>query len=72
MSVFAKTALGTEVEVAIMTDCGSNKGGYYCEIYLNGIDDDPYDYFVIHKEDLTKGESEEKLAKKYVSSITEY
>lgn len=72
MSVFAKTALGTEVEVAIMTDCGSNKGGFYCEIYLNGIDDDPYDYFVIHKEDLRKGKSEEELAKKYVSSITDY
>ena len=72
MSVKCKTAKGTKVEVAIMDDCGENKGGYYCEIYLNGIDDDAYDYFVIHKEDLTNGVSEEELAKKYVSSITDY
>ena len=72
MSVFTKTALGTKVEVTFCDDCGDNEGGYYCEIYINGIDDDPYDYFVIHKEDLEGGKSKCDLAKKYVSSITDY
>ena len=72
MSVICKTAKGTKVEVTFCDDINENKGGYYCEIYLNGIDDDPFDNFVIHKEDLTNGVSKKELAKKYVSSITEY
>jgi hypothetical protein len=71
MSVFAKTALGTKVEVTFCDDCGDNKGGYYCQVYLANCDDDEIDNFVIDAEDL-KDATEEELAIKYIKSVKVY
>ena len=71
MSVKCKTALGTKVEVTFCDDVGENKGGFYFQIHLL-YEDDPIDYFVIHKDDLEGGGTKENFAKYYVKSITDY
>mgnify|MGYP006874802674 CR=1 FL=1 len=47
--ITATTTKGTKVNVSLCDDVAPNKGGYYCEVYLDGIDDDPIDNFVISK-----------------------
>lgn len=71
--VSAKTKKGTKVSVSLCDDIGENKGGYYCEVYLDGIDDDPIDNFVIHADQLVCGDKNvEDLVREYVSGIVEY
>lgn len=72
--VSAKTNKGTEVFVSLCDDIGSNKGGYYCEIYLDeDWNSDPIDYFVIHADQLVCGDKNvEDLVREYVSGIVEY
>lgn len=70
-----RTALGTEVRVSFVEDCGDNIGGYYCEIYLNN-EDDRCDDFVISKEQVAEVNNDwyelENIALKHISTITDY
>lgn len=43
---------GVELFITLADDCGENKGGYFCRVYLDEDCSEDYDYFVIHKEDL--------------------
>ena len=45
--IYTDTRRGTKVAVSLIEDVEPNKGGYYCEVYLMDVDDDPIDNFVI-------------------------
>ena len=47
-----KTKNGVELFITLCDDCGDNKGGYFCQVYLDEDCSEDYDYFVIYKEDL--------------------
>ena len=47
-----KTKNGVELFITLADDCGENKGGYFCRVYLDENIRNDYDYFVIHKEEL--------------------
>lgn len=68
--VTAKTKKGTEVYVTTTPDCDENKGGLYCQIYLEE-DGEEYDDFCIHKEELAE-KNEETLIREHVAEIVEY
>lgn len=74
--ITARTAKGTQVHVHMIEDCDINKGGYFCQVYTAECDEDNIDYFVIHVEDIINTKDPyheaEKLAIKYIKSITEY
>ena len=70
--IVTKTAKGTQVWVCVYNDCGSNQGGYYCEVSLDE-DTDPIDYFVIQADDIVYTyTSVEDAVYDYVNSINEY
>lgn len=46
------TRNGVELFITLCDDCDENKGGYFCQVYLDEDCSEDYDYFVIHKEDL--------------------
>lgn len=70
--IVAKTGKGTEVCIWVYNDCGSNQGGYYCEVTLDD-DTDPIDYFVIQADDIVYTyTSVEDAVYDYVNSINEY
>lgn len=48
----ATTKNGVELFITLCDDCDENKGGYFCQVYLDEDCSEDYDYFVIHKEDL--------------------
>ena len=71
--ITATTAKGTKVNVSLCDDVAPNKGGYYCEVYLDGIDDDPIDNFVISGDDLVYRYCRvEDAVYEYINGITEY
>lgn len=47
-----KTKNGVELFITLCDDIDDNKGGYFCQVYLDEDCSEDYDYFVIHKEDL--------------------
>lgn len=69
----AKTKKGTPVWVSTIEDVEPNKGGLYCEIYLNFFGD-RYDDFCIHAEDCdcTNDKAVIAYVRNYVSNIKEY
>lgn len=71
--ITATTGKGTKVWVHAIEDVDPNKGGYYCEIYLNP-NEDRYDDFCIHREDcdLTNDIDVREFIEEYVSQIVEY
>ena len=71
--ITATTAKGTKVIVSLCDDVAPNKGGYYCEVYLDGIDDDPIDNFVISADVLNYEHCTiEGCVDEYINGITEY
>jgi hypothetical protein len=46
------TKNGLDLYISLCDDVDPNKGGYYCEVYLDGYNYFDIDNFVIHKEDL--------------------
>ena len=73
LMITATTAKGTKVNVSLCDDVAPNKGGYYCEVYLDGIDDDPIDNFVISADDLVYRYCRvEDGVYEYINGITEY
>lgn len=46
------TKNGIALFISLCDDVEPNKGGYYCEVYLNEDGITEFDNFVIHKEDL--------------------
>ena len=46
------TKNGVELFITLCDDCDENKGGYFCQVYLDEDCSEDYDYFVIHKEEL--------------------
>jgi hypothetical protein len=48
----ATTKNGVDLFISLCDDVEPNKGGYYCEVYLEDDDCLCIDNFVIHKEDL--------------------
>lgn len=71
--ITATTAKGTKVYVSLCNDVGENKGGYYCEVYLNDDCDNPIDNFVIHADDLVHLYCRvEDAVYEYINGITEY
>ena len=55
----ATTKNGVELFITLCDDCDENKGGYYCEVYLDEDMEEDFDNFVIHKEDLDCFENED-------------
>lgn len=55
-----QTKNGVELFITLCDDCGVNKGGYFCRVYLDEDCSEDYDYFVIHKEDLECCENEDE------------
>ena len=49
--VQVRTKNGVKLYITFTDDCGENKGGYYCQVYLIEDFDDEYDNFVIHYDD---------------------
>lgn len=72
--ISATTAKGTKVNVSLCDDIGENRGGYYCEVYLEGMEDfDPIDNFVIHADDLVYIYCRvEDAVYEYINGVTEY
>jgi hypothetical protein len=71
--ITATTAKGTKVNVSLCDDVAPNKGGYYCEVYLDGIDDDPIDNFVISADDMVYRHCRvEDGVYEYINGVTEY
>lgn len=71
--ISATTKRGTKVWVSLCDDIGDNRGGYYCEVYLDGMEDDPIDNFVIHADDLIYYYCRvEDAVYEYINGITEY
>ena len=54
------TQNGLDLFISLFDDVEPNKGGYYCEVYINEGDCIDIDNFVIHKEDLDCFESREE------------
>lgn len=52
-------------EVSFCDDCGENKGGVYCEIYIKGCDDS-IDHFAIPH--YIKEDEREQYAKEWVKA----
>ena len=46
------TKNGLDLYISLFDDVDTNKGGYYCEVYLNEGDCLNIDNFIIHKDDL--------------------
>lgn len=46
------TKNGVSLFISLCDDVEPNKGGYYCEVYLDEDCNEEFDNFVIHKEDL--------------------
>ena len=46
-----RTKNGVKLYITFTDDCGENKGGYYCQVYLDENDTFEYDNFVINKFD---------------------
>lgn len=69
----AKTNKGTDIYISLCDDVGENKGGYYCEVYLNE-DEDAIDNFVIHIEDILENPLMpiENFVKEWAKGINEY
>ena len=55
-----KTKNGVELFITLCDDIDDNKGGYFCQVYLDEDCSEDYDYFVIHKEDLECCENEDE------------
>ena len=53
------TKNGLDLFISLCDDVDTNKGGYYCEVYLNEDDCIDIDNFVIHKDDLDCFENRE-------------
>ena len=68
--ISARTKNGTKVYVSLCDDLGENKGGYYCEVYLDE-DSDSIDNFVIHA-DWLEDYTIEECVNAYINSIIEY
>ena len=45
------TKNGVKLFISLTDDCDDNKGGYFCQVYLNEDDMIEYDNFVIHRDD---------------------
>ena len=45
------TKNGVKLFISLTDDCGDNKGGYFCQVYLDENDCFEYDNFVIHRDD---------------------
>ena len=54
-----KTKNGVPLFISLCDDVEPNKGGYYCEVYLDDDCIEDFDNFVIHKEDLDCFENED-------------
>ena len=67
--ITATTKKGTKVNVSLCDDVAPNKGGYYCEVYLDDSCCEEIDNFVIYPFELVNGKTPEDVAKEY---ITEY
>lgn len=69
----ATTRKGTPVWVSTIKDVEPNKGGLYCEIYLN-MYGDRFDDFCIHEGDCDLNNDRDviKHVREYVSTINEY
>ena len=67
------TKNGIALFISLCDDVEPNKGGYYCEVYLNEDCISEYDNFVIHKEDLDCFENEdngiEVLCEEYARGV---
>lgn len=71
--ILSTTAKGTKVNVSLCNDIGENRGDYYCEVYLEGMEDfDPIDNFVIHTDDLVNYCRVEDAVYEYINGVTEY
>lgn len=51
MVVQVRTKNGVKLYITFTDDCDENKGGYYCQVYLDENDAFEYDNFVINKFD---------------------
>ena len=45
------TKNGVKLYISLTDDCGENKGGYFCQVYLDEDYEFEYDNFVIHRDD---------------------
>lgn len=53
MSFMLKRGYSYEMRyVSLCDDIGENKGGYFCQVYLDEYGENEFDYFVIHAEDI--------------------
>lgn len=46
--ITVRTKNGVKLYISLTDDCGENKGGYFCQVYLDEYDMIEYDNFVIH------------------------
>ena len=46
--ITVRTKNGVKLHISLTDDCGENKGGYFCQVYLDEDDMIEYDNFVIH------------------------
>lgn len=70
--ISAITKKGTKVNVHLIDDVEPNKGGFYCEVYREGNDDNPIDNFVIQAEDIIDEKITTQLIKDFIATINEY
>lgn len=49
--VRVRTKNGVTLFISVIDDCGENRGGYYCQVYLDENDEFEYDNFVINNFD---------------------
>lgn len=62
------TRNGVKLYVSFVEDVFPNKGGYYCEIYLDDGGCNEVDNFVIHSFELVNGKTPEEIAKTYIEN----
>jgi hypothetical protein len=60
-----QTKNGVELFISLCDDCGENKGGYFCQVYLDKDGSEDYDNFIIHKKDLDCFENEDECIQKH-------
>lgn len=68
-----QTKNGVDLFITLCDDCGENKGGYFCQVYLDEDCSEDYDNFVIHKEDLDCYENKDEfiqiLCEEYAKNV---
>ena len=70
--ISATTAKGTKVWVDYVPDSAPNRGGYYCQVHLDGVFDDEVDNFVIHADCIKMGSTIKGCIEEYNNGVTEY